>query len=373
MEAKALVAMSGGVDSSVAAYLVKEAGHEPVAVTMRLFDAGDICADGEGGGEKSCCSLKDVEDARGVAEHLDIPFFVYNLRDEFKEQVIARFVDGYLSGNTPNPCIDCNRYLKFSALLGRARQLGMEHIVTGHYARIEEDENSGRYLLKKALDHTKDQSYVLYNMTQDVLRQTIFPLGELSKDEIRKIAATRGFGNAKKPDSQDICFVPGGDYAAFIEHYRGEAAMEGDFIDLSGAILGRHRGLIRYTIGQRKGLGLALSDPLYVHSKNATENTVILSEEKDLYARTLEAADFNWIAHEKPPASIRIKAKLRYAQSEQWAVAEAGPDGRVQLTFDEPQRAITPGQAVVLYDGEVVVGGGRIFMPKTTATLTPSS
>jgi tRNA-specific 2-thiouridylase len=290
---------------------------------------------------------------------LGIPFYVLNLADDFKKQVIDRFVSEYRQGATPNPCIDCNRYIKFERLFSRASGLGMDYVVTGHYARIEHDPATGRFLLKKALDASKDQSYVLYAMTQDQLRRTVFPLGSMTKTEVRSIAESHGFSNAKKPDSQDICFVRDGDYASFITQYTGEGSREGDFIDTNGRVLGRHKGHIRYTIGQRKGLGAAFGKPMYVCAKNPVQNTVTLCEDAGLFTRSLYAKDFNWIPFDAPKGPVRVKARVRYSQAEQWATAHAEGD-RVHIQFDEPQRAIAKGQAVVLYDGDIVAGGGTI-------------
>ena len=352
---KALIAMSGGVDSAVAALLVKERGAGCIGITMRLFDNDDVGLSGR----RTCCSLKDAADAEQAANRLGIPFYVLNLTEDFRERVIARFISVYRQGATPNPCIDCNRFIKFERLFSRAVQLGMDYVVTGHYARIEQDSATGRYLLKKAADSSKDQSYVLYSMTQKQLQSTIFPLGGLSKTEVREIAAKHGFSNAKKPDSQDICFVPDGDYAAFITQY--EKCPEGDFIDMQGQVLGRHKGHIRYTIGQRKGLAIALGKAMYVYAKNADNNTVTLSENEELYTRAFYANDFNWIPFDKPSMPIRIKAKVRYSQREQWALAQAAGNGKVYIEFEQAQRAIAKGQAVVLYDGDIVVGGGTII------------
>jgi len=358
MNKKALIAMSGGVDSSVAAYLLKQQGFDCTGITMKLFTNEDIGADRA----QKCCSLEDAADARNVAYAMGMPFFVYNFTQDFKKQVISRFIESYQKGATPNPCIDCNRYIKFEKLLERARQLGMDCIATGHYARVEYDAESGRYLLKKAADEMKDQSYVLYAMTQEQLSYTLFPLGALNKSEVRGIAKKQGFVNADKHDSQDICFVrDGGDYAGFIEQYTGKKYEDGDFVDIQGNILGRHKGLIRYTIGQRKGLGLSLKRPLYVHSKNIENNTVTLCEDDGLFAKSLDAADFNWIACEKINSPIHVKTKIRYNQKEQWAMVTQTSDDTVHIEFDEPQRAIARGQAVVLYDGDVVVGGGTIL------------
>lgn len=345
--------MSGGVDSSVAAYLAKECGFGCVGVTMKLFSNEDVGMDRD----DVCCSLKDTDDARDVAYRLGIPHYVFNFSADFIEQVIRRFVEAYENGRTPNPCIDCNRYIKFDRLFSRARELEYTFVVTGHYARIERTE-SGRFLLKKALDDAKDQSYFLYSMTQEQLEHTLFPLGDLRKKEVREIASTQGFLNAKKHESQDVCFVTEGNYADFIEHYRGRTCSPGDFIDLEGNVLGRHKGLIRYTVGQRKGLGLSFPRPMYVSGKNVLDNTVTLGGENLLYSRTLFADDLNWIV---PPLSdvFRIKAKTRYRQLEQEATVWT-EDGGIRVEFDEPQRAVAIGQAVVLYDGDAIVGGGTI-------------
>ena len=352
---KVMVAMSGGVDSSVALLLLKDE-YELTGVTLKLFDNGDIMLDRS----KTCCSLSDVEDARSVARHYDVPYFVYNFGDKFKEQVVDRFNRAYMAGDTPNPCIDCNRFIKFDELLKRAMLLEQEYIATGHYAIREYDEASGRYLLKKAVDSTKDQTYVLYGLTQEQLKRTLFPLGKLTKVEARKLAEQCELVNADKPDSQDICFVPDGDYASFIERYTGEHFEAGDFVDMTGKVVGRHKGIIHYTIGQRKGLGVALGKPAYVVAKNVAENTVTLGDESDLYQKTLIADDLNWISIEQLTEPLRVKAKTRYKHAEQPAVISPLSDGRVFVEFDEPQRAITTGQAVVFYDGDLVVGGGRI-------------
>ena len=280
--------------------------------------------------------------------------------EDFKIKVIDRFIESYQKGATPNPCIDCNRYMKFEKLYLRARQLEADYMATGHYARIEFDDQSGRYLLKKALDESKDQSYVLYAMTQEQLAHTVFPLGSLRKSEARAIAKAQGFANADKQDSQDICFVRGGSYAEFIEQYTGKTHEEGNFVDLQGRVLGRHKGIIRYTIGQRYGLGLSLNKPMYVHSKNVSDNTVTLCDDSGLFGKSFEAADFNWIAFENINSPIRVKVKIRYNQSEQWASARQTSPDTVHIEFDEAQRAITPGQAAALYDGDVVLGGGTI-------------
>ena len=353
----ALIAMSGGVDSSVAALLAVEQGLNCVGIMMKLFHNEDIgeCR------ENSCCTLKDAEDARAVAYKLGIPFYAVNLAQAFQEQVIQRFVQAYQRGETPNPCIDCNRYMKFDRLLRFARELDLQYLVTGHYAQIENEAGSGRLLLKKGADLSKDQSYVLYAMTQEQLKHTLFPLGGLNKTQVRELALQHGFINAKKHDSQDICFVHDGSYAEFIEQYTGKKNEDGDFVDIHGAVLGRHKGIIRYTIGQRKGLGLSLKSPLYVHTKNVKDNTVTLCERDGLFAKSLDASDFNFIACEKINSPIRVKTKIRYNQAEQWSTVTQTSDDTVHIEFDEPQWAIAQGQAAVLYDGDAVVGGGTIL------------
>ncbi|MBQ8187245.1 MAG: tRNA 2-thiouridine(34) synthase MnmA, partial [Clostridia bacterium] len=292
MNSKAIIAMSGGVDSSVAACLMKQRGFDCIGVTMKLFANEDIGIPRE----HSCCSLDDVEDARSVARMLGIPYYVFNFSDRFREDVIARFISAYENGRTPNPCIDCNRYLKFDKLYHRAKELDRDFVVTGHYARIEQDTETGRYLLKKAVDPAKDQSYVLYSLTQEQLAHTLFPLGSMTKPDVRKIAEEQGFINARKHDSQDICFVQNGSYADFIEEHTGRSYPAGNFVDRDGNILGRHRGIIRYTIGQRKGLGLALPEPMYVYAVNPSDNTVMLGKESELYTRELTAKDINLIS-----------------------------------------------------------------------------
>ncbi len=352
---KALIAMSGGVDSSLAAKLMKDAGYDCIGCTMKLYDNEDV---GLSRGH-TCCSLDDVEDARNVAYKMGMPYYVFNFKEGFRESVIERFVEAYESGKTPNPCIDCNRYMKFDKLFERAKVLGCDYVVTGHYARIEEAD--GVFFLKKALDEAKDQSYVLYSMTQEQLGHTMFPLGNMRKSQVRRLAEEYGFINAAKPDSQDICFVPDGDYVSFLKRYTGKNYVPGAFLDPEGNVLGTHNGTVHYTIGQRKGLGIAFGKPMYVKHIDAKNNTVTLAEERDLYEDTLTAADFNWIRGQAPAADIKCQAKIRYRQKEQPAIAYPMPDGTVKVTFEHPQRAITPGQAVVLYDGDIVLGGGRIM------------
>ena len=353
---KALIAMSGGVDSSVAAYLTCRDGFSCIGAMMRLFD-NSILPQGQ---ESSCCSLDDAEDARSVAHRLGFPFYVFNSKGDFEEKVIQKFIRCYECGATPNPCIDCNRYLKFDHLMRKAMELGCDYVVTGHYARIRFDESAGRYLLYRAADLSKDQSYVLSCLTQHQLAHTRLPLGEMSKQEARQIAEEQGFINARKKDSQDICFVPDGDYVAFMERYTGKHYEPGDFLDLSGQVVGTHRGAVSYTIGQRKGLGLAMGAPVYVCGKDMARNTVTVGPNEALFSDTLIGSDWNWFPFETLTEPLRVQAKARYNQPPQPATVYPEPDGNARVVFDEPQRALSPGQAVVLYDGDLVIGGGTI-------------
>lgn len=355
MAEKVLVAMSGGVDSSVAAYLLQQQGYACIGVTMRLYE-NETAGIPRG---HTCCSLDDVEDARAVAYDLGMPYYVLNFTEEFDEKVIRKFVQVYQNGGTPNPCIDCNRYLKFDHLLNRARELGCDYIATGHYVQRWQDEN-GRWGLRKNDDPGKDQSYVLYSLTQDQLAHTLFPLGGMHKDAVRAIAEEQGLCNARKHDSQDICFVPDGDYAAAVERLTGAHSEPGRFVDTQGKVLGTHRGIIHYTIGQRRGLGIAAEMPLYVCGIDVPRNEVVLGRNDDLFSTELDASGCNWISGDVPDVPLRVTARIRYRQPEQpCTVTATGPD-TVHVSFETPQRAITRGQAVVFYDGDTVLGGGTI-------------
>ena len=325
------VAMSGGVDSSVAALLLQQAGHKISGVNLRMFHNEDL---GQSPG-KTCCSLADAEDAGLVARRLGAPFYVFDVSQVFRSTVIRDFIEEYQNGRTPNPCAVCNQTVKFGALLDRVRVLGADYLATGHYARVEQDAATGRYLLKRGLDRSKDQSYFLYMLTQEQLAHTLFPLGGLEKTQVRQLAEAHGLVNAHKHDSQDICFVPDGDYAAFIERTVGTPSLPGNFVDQKGQVLGHHRGIIRYTHGQHKGLGLSTSEPLYVLEKDAVSNTIRLGPDSDLWSQTLTAEQFNWVSIPEPTEPIAVTVKTRYSQREAAAIARSLPGGRCQVTFEE--------------------------------------
>ena len=349
-----LVAMSGGVDSSVAAWLLREQGYECIGVTMKLFGNDAVGLDRG----RPCCTLDDVEDAREVARRMGMPHYVFNFMDEFQEKVIRRFVDAYERGETPNPCIDCNRFLKFDKLYRRAVELKCDYIATGHYARIVGEGPDG-FRMTKAADLSRDQSYVLYPIPRERLAHTLFPLGGLTKGAVRAIAERAGFVNARKRDSQDICFVPDGDYLAFMERYTGKTYPEGDILDQTGKVVGRHRGAAGLTIGQRRGVGVSSDRRIYVCAKCMADNTVTVGPEEALYSDCCEAEDWNWLVP-PPDGPFEALAKTRYRQAEQ-PVTVIPEGNRVRLAFARPQRAVTPGQAAVVY-GEtgVVLGGGTI-------------
>lgn len=352
-----VVGMSGGVDSSVAAYLLKEQGYDVIGVTMQIWQDEDRDIQEENGG---CCGLTAVDDARRVAASLDIPYYVMNFKKEFRENVIDYFTGEYLNGRTPNPCIACNRYVKWEALLTRSLAIGADYIATGHYARVEQLPN-GRYALRRSATLAKDQTYALYNLTQEQLSRTLMPVGGYSKDEIRKIASDIGLNVASKPDSQDICFVPDGDYASFIEETVGEKLPEGNFVTPDGKTLGKHKGIIHYTVGQRKGLGLALGHPAFVLEIRPETNEVVIGTYEESLTRTVRADRLNFMSVADLEHPARVFAKIRYNHKGAWCTAErTGPD-EITCTFEEPQRAVTPGQALVLYDGEYVMGGGTIL------------
>lgn len=353
---KVLVAMSGGVDSSVAVKLLLDRGYECAGATMHLYSNEDIGI--ERG--KTCCSLNDVEDARYVAFKLGIDFHVFNFGMDFKERVIDHFVNTYLCGGTPNPCIECNKHLKFEKFLDRARLLGYDYIATGHYVRREFNEQTGRYNLLRSPFRAKDQSYVLYGMTQDQLAHTLFPVSDMSKDNVRAVATENNLINAEKPDSQDICFIPDGDYARFITEAAGDQP-HGDILLTDGTRLGEHAGLIRYTIGQRKGIGVSYSEPLFVVDKRIEDNTLILGRAEELYSSELVADDVNLISLDSLPDGFRCTCQTRYHQKDVPCTLHPLDSGKVRVIFNEPHRAVCKGQAVVFYNGDTVVGGGTII------------
>lgn len=350
---KALVAMSGGVDSSVAAKLTQKAGFDCVGIHMKLHPCGT-----ETYGDK-CGSPRDEADAKSVAKRLEMPFVALDCSKQFEKKVVENFVTSYEQGETPNPCIECNRHLKFGHLYEKAAELGCEKVVTGHYARVKK--MGDRWQLLRALDPKKDQSYVLYFLTQEQLAHTYFPLGELEgKEQVRSLAEQFGFENANRPDSQDICFVPDGDYAAFLSRYTGKTYPEGNFVDLDGKVLGRHKGLVAYTVGQRRGLGLALAAPGYVIEKRIAQNEIVVAPHEYLLSTTLRVGNLNWIAFDRPPQTIRAQVCTRYQAPPVSANIEVLENGEALITFDTPQRRSAAGQSAVFYEGDVVLGGGII-------------
>lgn len=354
---KVIVGMSGGVDSSVAAMLLKKQGYDVIGVTMQIWQDEETAVQEENGG---CCGLSAVDDARRVADQLEIPYYVMNFKKEFKDWVMDDFVQEYFRGRTPNPCIRCNRYVKWEALLHRSLAIGGDYIATGHYAKVVQLEN-GRYTLKKAPSR-KDQTYALYNLTQEQLSKTIMPVGDYTKDEIRRMADEIGLAVASKPDSQDICFIPNGNYQKFLYEYTGKKLPQGNFVDQTGKVIGVHQGITHYTIGQRKGLNLSMGHPVFVTEIRPETNEVVIGENKDVFKSSLVASDVNWmsIPDPAPGEKVRVHAKVRYAHQGADATVYMTEDGYLICEFDEPQRAITPGQALVMYDGDYVVGGGVI-------------
>lgn len=355
MKKKVIMAMSGGVDSSVAAAILLEQGYDVIGITLKLWDYDDEKNDG-----RTCCSIDDVNDARSVTAGLDIPFYVLNFKKEFNDKVIDYFISTYLNGDTPNPCIACNKYIKFDELLNRAKAFGADYIATGHYAQVDYDEDKGRYLLKKSVDTSKDQTYVLYNLTQDQLKRTLFPLGSLDKKSVREMAQKKTFRVANKPDSQEICFVEDDDYARFIRENSDANIREGAFLDKDGNRIGTHKGIIHYTIGQRRGLGISSDRRLYVVSKDLENNTVTLGDLDDTFAQSFIATDLNFISIAEINSPLTAFAKTRYSAREVPCTISPTDGGDVIVTLDTPQKAITSGQAVVFYDGDVVIGGGTI-------------
>ena len=352
---KVVVAMSGGVDSSLTAALLVRQGYDVIGATMQIWDSEREETD-----ERGCCSLSAVEDARRVADKLGIPYYVLNFRQLFQETVVDYFIAEYAAGRTPNPCIACNRYVKFEGLLQKALALGAEYVATGHYARIGYDVSRGRFLLRKGLDPAKDQSYALYHLNQNTLRHFLMPLGEYTKTETRQMAREIGLAVADKPDSQEICFVPDDDYQSFLAEKAPASLKPGDIVDTRGRVLGRHKGLPLYTVGQRKGLGIAAGRPLYVVALDTDRNQVIVGDDNDVFASDLIAGDLNYIAIDNLTAPLEAAVKIRYSAREAPALITPQADGQVRISFETPQRAITPGQSVVFYEGDIVLGGGII-------------
>lgn len=354
---RVVVGMSGGVDSSVAAWLLKERGYDVIGVTMQIWQDEEEKLQEENGG---CCGLTAVDDARRVAASLDIPYYVMNFKREFKENVIDYFVDEYIGGRTPNPCIACNRFVKWESLLKRSMDIGADYIATGHYARVEQLPN-GRYAVRTSATGRKDQTYALYNLTQEQLKRTLMPVGGYTKEEIREMAAKMNLPVAHKPDSQDICFVPDGDYASFIEKTADQTFPQGNFVLTDGTIVGRHNGIIHYTVGQRKGLGVAMGYPVFVLAIRPETNEVVLGKAEESLSRYVRADRINFMSVEDLKEPKKVWAKIRYNHKGAWCTVERTGEDEILCTFDEPLRAAAPGQAVVLYDGEYVLGGGTII------------
>ncbi|ACA56151.1 tRNA 2-thiouridine(34) synthase MnmA [Clostridium botulinum] len=354
MKKKVLVGMSGGVDSSVAAYLLKEQGYEVIGVTMQIWQDDEEFIEKEGG----CCSLSAVADARRVANKIGIPFYVMNFKDAFKRNVIDYFVDEYMEGRTPNPCITCNKFIKFSSFLDKAMAMGIDYVATGHYAIIEK--HNDRYIIKKSEDDKKDQTYALYNLTQFQLERTLMPCGQYKKSKIREIAKEIGLRVHNKKDSEEICFIPDNDHGRYIKNRFPNKVREGNFVDKQGNVLGRHKGIVYYTIGQRKGLGIAFGKPMYVVDINPFRNEVVLGDLEDLLNTELIAKDINYIPFDTLKEPMEVEAKIRYSQTPSKAIITPIEDGRVRVNFQEKQRAITKGQSVVFYKDDLLIGGGII-------------